>query len=212
VARHASPGLPIAFARRPLRVLRPQDADDIYAFPRPEFARLERAGALHRLASGYYAIVPADQVGRPWLPELEAAAIGIAASDDSVDAVALMGLSAARVHGAVPRAIGVAVVATTSHRRRSLRLTDRSAEIVFVRRDVSNLDLQRVSTELGACWATTVEQTLLDLAARPTVGHLPDQASEAIRALLSLSNRDLLTNLASRQRRQATLNRVLSVA
>lgn len=193
-----------------MRVLRPQDATDVYAYPRPEFARLERAGVLHRLAPGYYAIVPPDQAGRSWTPELEAAAIGIAASDDSVDAVALMGLSAARVHGGIPRALGVAVVATTSHRRKSLRLSDRSAEIRFVRRDVSDLDLQRASTELGPYWVTSIEQTVLDLAARPAIGNMSDQALEAIRALLPLSDRDMLTKLAIGQRRRATLRRVLS--
>jgi hypothetical protein len=121
-----------------------------------------------------------------------------------------MGLSAARVHGGIPRALGVALVATTSHRRKSLGLSDRTAEIRFVRRDVSDLDLQRTTTELGSCWATSIEQTVLDLAARPTIGHMPDQAMEAVRALLPRSDRDVLAKLAVDQRRRATLQRVLS--
>jgi hypothetical protein len=165
---------------------------------------------LHRLAPGYYAIVPLDQIGRSWIPELEAAAIGIAAADHGVDGVALMGLSAARVHGAVPRALGVAVVATTAHRRKTLNLSDRSAEITFVRHQVSALDLQRTSTELGSCWATSIEQTVLDLAARPAIGHMPDQATEAIRALLPRSDHDVLMKLAIAQRRKAALQRALS--
>lgn len=63
---------------------------------------MTRAGALDRLATGYYAVVPDDRAGHDWRPELEAAALGIAAADEGVDTVALMGLSAARVRGAIP--------------------------------------------------------------------------------------------------------------
>jgi hypothetical protein len=164
---------------------------------------------LHRLANGYYAVVPDDQADRSWLPELESAALGIAAADQGIDAVALMGLSAARVHGAIPRALGVAVVATTRHRN-PLRLADRAATVLFVRRTVAGLDLERRGTELGAGWVTTVEQTLLDLAARPGLGDLPDEAQAAINALLPRADHTMLTELAVAQRRRATLDRVLA--
>ncbi len=49
------------------RVLRSADTHSIYAYPRPEFRRLERAGALHRLADGLYAVVPDDRVGYYWI-------------------------------------------------------------------------------------------------------------------------------------------------
>jgi hypothetical protein len=201
--------LPSALLRRPLRVLRPQDAAAFYAHPRPEFARLARLGVLHRLATGYYAVVPDDQIDRPWIPELESAALGIAAADQGVDAVALMGLSAARLHGAIPRALGVAVVAAAGHRT-ELRLADRDAVVVFVRRDVSAIDLERRVTELGRGSVTTVEQTVLDLAARPGLGGLPEEASAAVRALLPRTDRTMLEELALTQRRRATLDRVLS--
>jgi len=200
--------LPPSLLRRPLRVLRPQDAAGVYRHPRPEFARLARSGVLHRLADGYYAVVPDDQIGRPWLPELESVAVGVAAADQGVDAVALMGLSAARLHGAVPRALGVAVVAVTGHRR-TLRLTDRDATVVFARRKIGTLDVERRATELGHCWLTTIEQTLLDLAARPDLGELPHEADAAVRALLPRVDRRLLTELATAQRRRATLNAAL---
>jgi hypothetical protein len=118
-------GLPPALLRRPIRVLRPRDAAGHYAHPRPEFARLTRSGALHRVATGYYAAVPDDQRDRPWQPELESVALGVAAADEGVESVALMGLSAARVHGAVPRALGVAVVAAS---RRTTRCAPCSHE------------------------------------------------------------------------------------
>lgn len=201
--------LPPALLRRPLRVLRPQDAAGEYAHPRPEFARLARAGVLHRLAHGYYAVVPEDQIDRPWMPELESAALGIAAADQGIDAVALMGLSAARLHAAIPRALGIAVIAATGHRT-ALRLADRHATIVFVRRDISAIDVERRSTELGQGWVTTVEQTVLDLAARPDLGNMPEEADTAVHALLPRANRALLGELAGAQRRRATLDRLLS--
>jgi hypothetical protein len=203
--------VPPKLVRRPLRVLRPQDATDAYSHPRPEFARLTRTGALHRLANGYYAVVPDDQIDRPWLPELETVALGIAAADQGIDAVVLMGISAARVHGAIPRALAVAVVATTGHRN-NLRLVDRDAIIVFVRRDVRRLDNQRLTTELGQGWVTSIEQTLLDLAARPGLGDIASEAEAAIQALIPRADHATLRELATAQRRRATLDRVLSRA
>ncbi|WP_199521175.1 hypothetical protein [Jiangella anatolica] len=184
---------------------------ETYAHPRPEFARLVRAGALHRLATGYYAVVPDDRVGEPWLPALEAAASGIAAADEGIDTVALMGLSAARVHGALPRALGVAVVAAQRHRS-ALRLVDRDATVLFVRRDVTRLDVQRYPHELGEGWITTVEQTVLDLAARPELGGLRDDADAAARVLLARADTAVLDELATAQRRQATLRRLRETA
>lgn len=191
-----------------MRVLRPRDAAATYAHARPEFARLTRAGALHRLAAGYYAVVPDDQLDRAWLPELEAAALGIATADQGIDAACLMGLSAARVHRVIPRALAVAVVGAVRHRRH-LQLEDRDATILFVRRDVPTLDTQRYTSELGDGWVTTIEQTVLDLASRPTLGDLPDVAEQALRVLLDRADRDLLWELASSQRKRATLRRTL---
>jgi transcriptional regulator with AbiEi antitoxin domain of type IV toxin-antitoxin system len=200
--------VPPSLRRRPFRVLRPQDAGEVYAHPRVEMARLARLGGLRRLANGYYAITPADRIDLPWYPELEAAALGIAVADYGVPAVALMGLSAARRHGAIPRALGVAVVAVPKQRP-VLRLADRDASIVFVPRDVDRLELQRTDTELGNGWVTGVQQTLLDLAARPDQGGLPDAAAEAVAALLPRADRSLLTDLATAQRRRPTLHRLL---
>jgi len=119
-----------------------------------------------------------------------------------------MGISAARIHTAIPRAIGVAVVAT-EHHRRTLQLTDRNAEIHFVRRDLSPLDLQRHRLELGQGWVTTIEQTLLDLIARPNLGGVPDAARAAIASLIPRADLDLLRQLAMAQRRRRALAEVL---
>lgn len=199
--------LPSSLLRRS-RVVRPVDAAEVYVNPRAEFARLERSGVLHRLAPGLYAAVPDDAIGRAWLPPLEAAALAIAATGGHADQVALMGISAARVHAAIPRVLGVAVVAVEYHRR-TLRLTDRDAAIHFVRRNVTGLDLQRHRTELGQGWVTTPEQTLLDLIARPDLGGVPDAAEEAITALIPRVDINLVTQLATTQRRRRALDAVL---
>lgn len=206
----ASGRVPTSLLVGPSRVLRPGDAAGVYAHPRSEFARLERSGVLHRVAAGYYAVVPDHLVGRHWLPELEAVALGVAVSGVGVDGAALMGLSAARVHGALPRAVAVAVVAVARHRRPNLALVDRDAEVLFVRRNVGRLDVQRQRTELAEGWVTTVEQTVLDLAARPGLGGAPEEAGAAARALLARADLGLLEDLAREQRRGAALRGVLA--
>lgn len=204
----AAIGVPPALAARDVRVMRPADAGVAYAHPRPEIARLTRRGALRRLAAGYYALVPQKNVGDPtWEPPLEAAAWGVAAADYGADSVALIGLSAARLHGAVPRALAVAVVAVP-RQRPPLSFTFRQAKLLFVTRNVSRLDLERHSLELGDAYVTTVEQTVLDLAARPQLGGVPDEAAAAAGALLVRADRELLRELAKKQRRQATLRRL----
>ncbi|GAA1840855.1 hypothetical protein GCM10009836_20250 [Pseudonocardia ailaonensis] len=191
------------------RVLRPVDADHVYSNPRAEFARLERAGVLHRLAAGLYAAVPDDRVGASWRPSLEAVALGVAGTGGHVAESALMGVSAARVHGAIPRALGVAVVAVQRHRR-TLRLSDRDADVLFVRRDVARLDVQRHRTELGQGWVTTIEQTVLDLIARPGLGGVPGMVPEAIAALLPRADVGQLQDLAGQQRRRSALDAALA--
>jgi len=168
--------VPPALIRRG-RVLRPADAHGIYAHPRPEFQRLERAGALHRLADGHYAVVPDDRVGQDWLPDLESVALGIAAPADASTAPRSWG-------SAPPECTARSPARSTSRHRRPLQLTDLNAQVLFVRRDVAALDLQRHHNELGEGWITTVEQTLLDLIARPQLGGVPDSARDAITALI----------------------------
>jgi predicted transcriptional regulator of viral defense system len=199
-------GLPPQLARRPFGVLRPVDAVDVYANPAKDLARLVARGSLHKLATGYYAVVPPHSTDRAWLPSVEAAAYGIAAADYGPDGAVLMGLSAARLHGAVPRALEIAVVAVPKNRP-SLVLADREATVRFVRRDTGRLDAERVNTDLGAALVTTVEQTLLDLAHRPDLGDVPAEAQAAIRALWPRVDTDRLSEIAGQQRLRAALDR-----
>lgn len=199
-------GVPPQLVRRPFGVLRPADAVDVYASPPREFARLATRGALHKLATGYYAIVPAHSTDRRWLPSLEAAAYGIAVADYGPDGALLMGVSAARLHGAVPRAIAVAAVAVPKNRQ-NLVLGDRNATIWFVRRNTDRLDAERINTDLGAALVTTVEQTLLDLAHRPNLGGIPTEAHAAIRALWPRADAGRLAEIADEQRLRSALAR-----
>ena len=146
---------------------------------------------LHELSTDYYATVPAHSHDRAWRPSLEAAAYGIAAADYGAQGAILMGLSAARLHGAIPRALAVAVVAIDRNRP-NLTLADRDATVLFVRRDTGRLDAEQVSTDLGAALATTIEQSLLDLAHRPDLGGVTSDAQEAVQALWPRADPDQL--------------------
>jgi predicted transcriptional regulator of viral defense system len=199
-------GLPVRLARRPFGVLRPADAVEVYRNPAKDLARLVDRGLLHKVATGYYAVVPPHSTDRTWVPSLEASAYGIAAADYGPQGAVLMGLSAARLHGAVPRALEVAVVAVSKNRP-NLVLADRDATINFVRRDTDRLDAERVTTDLGAALVTTVEQTLLDLAHRPDLGGVPTEANTAIRALWPRAEVDPLTEIANGQRLRSALVR-----
>ncbi|MEV6608306.1 type IV toxin-antitoxin system AbiEi family antitoxin [Kutzneria sp. NPDC051319] len=199
-------GVPAALARRPNRVFRPQDVADVYAHPRAELARLSGTGVIRRLATGYYAMTPLDRLGDAWRPELEAAALGVAIADYGPDVVALIGASAARHHGALPRAVAVATVAVP--KQRPVMVMENGA-ISFAKRDVTRLDVERVQTELVSGWVTTVEQTLLDIAAPPGRFdlHLGDRA-EVMAALGRRADLALVAELAAQQHRPAALRRI----
>jgi predicted transcriptional regulator of viral defense system len=198
--------VPRQLAALPLRTLRPQQASAVYAQPRGEVRRLARGGALHRLAHGYYVVVPQEHVGTAWMPALETAAAGIATADFGPGNVILMGVSAARMHGAIPRAIATAVVAVPAQRN-TIMLADRAAKVRFVKRDTDRLDAERMTTELGPTLVTTPEQTILDLARRPGLGDSESEVSSAVRVLLARADPSVLEELASAQRAQASLRR-----
>jgi predicted transcriptional regulator of viral defense system len=191
-------GLPPKLAQAPLRTLRPRDVT-VYAHPRPQMARLEDKGLLHRLADGFYAVVPQDRVGSNWMPTLEGAAAGIAAAEFGNGQYALMGMTAARVHHIVPRAIAFAAVAAP-RRRETLKLTDRTANIHFLVRDIDAMQVEMLQTDMGGCLVTTPEQTVLDLAHLPRLGEMEAEVEAAIRALLPRCDPETLDQIAKDQR------------
>lgn len=200
-----------SLARRPLRTVRPVDARDVYAQPRQQLARLAASGAVRHVANGYYTVVPLEQRGTDWKPTLEAVAAGIAVATYGPDDAVLMGISAARMHGAIPRALATSVVAIP-RQRPAVRLTDRDAVVVFVKRRVDLLDAERMPTELGPALVTTVEQTLLDLAHRPELGNDQADVPAAIRALFPRCDRELLDQFAAAQRLGAARDRAVRIA
>lgn len=201
-----SSGVPSKLASFPMRTFRTADAAVAYAHPAPQLRRLEQLGSLHRLAHGYYTVVPQDQVGADWMPTLEAAAAGIAAARFRTELAPLMGVSAARAHGALPRALGVAIVAAPEQHE-PIALVDRPASVRFVKRNTAQLDVETVTTELGRALVTSIEQTVLDLARKPSLGVAEDQIPEALRALLPRCEADVLDELAFRQRLRSALGR-----
>lgn len=202
-------GLPPELAQAPLRTVRPRDVT-VYAHARPQLARLAESGLLHRLASGFYAIVPQDRVGGSWLPSLEGAAAGIAAAEFGVGRYALMGMTAARLHHTVARAVAVASVAAP-RRREPLRLTDRPATIRFFVRDIDAMHVEMLQSDMGGCLVATPEQTVLDLAHLGAAEGLQQEAQSAIQALLPRCDREILDEIAAGQRLKRALNRVLKM-
>lgn len=199
-------GLPAELGQAPLRTVRARDVA-AYAHPRPQLARLEQRGVLHRLADGFYVAVPQDRVGEPWLPTLEGAAAGIAAAEFGERQYALMGLSAARQHRVLPRALAAAYVAAP-RRRQEIRLADRDAVIRFLPRDLNLVRVELLRTDLGECLVTTPEQTVLDLAHLRRDPADEDDARAAIRALLPRCDDDNLKEIAATQRLGRALTRV----
>ena len=202
--RHA--GVPPEIAQAPLRTVRARDVTN-YAQSHKDLARLEARGLLHRLAAGFYTVVPQDRVGSEWRPTLEGAAAGIGAAEFGAGHYALMSLSAARLHRAVPRAIAIATVAAPRIRR-SLQMSDPRATVLFRKRDIDALYVELMQTDLGGCLVTTPEQTVLDLAYRPNVVGLEDEAAAAIRALLPRCDQDLMADIARTQRLGRAYSRV----
>jgi predicted transcriptional regulator of viral defense system len=188
------------------RVLRPRDATALYRNPQAEFRRMAKTGVLRRIAHGYYLLPPLEQMGEPgWRPLVEHLALGVAVADHG-DQAALMGLSAARHHGAVPRAHATAWIAIPVVRR-PLDCGP-YGRVVFVPRDLDRLDLVRAHTPVADGWVTSVEQTIVDLARRPDYGGGADLAHEVIEALWPRAEAGLVDELADQQRGRAALERV----
>ena len=207
VMRRRRGGLPPELARRPVRTLRPGDAGEVYAHPRAQVQRLTEQGYLHRVSHGHYVVVPTEAVGTHWRPSLEAVAVGIATTDVGTGDVVLMGPSAARVLGAIPRALATGVVAVPT-RHRPVRLSDRDAVISFVTRDTARLDAISTTTDLGRALVTSVEQTALDMARRPTLGGLTEaEARDAVRDLVHRADPAILERLAVEQNLRGALAR-----
>ena len=206
MAQKHSTAVPASLAAFPLSTFRPTQAKQTYAHPGAEVARLHEHGLLHRLADGYYVVVPHGMEGRGWMPGLETAAAGIATAIYGADSIVVMGLSAARLHGAIPRAVATATIAVPEQHR-PITLSDRTAVIRFVKRSTRGIDAERYETEVGPTLVTTPEQTILDLVHRPKLGGAEIEVPAAVAGLYARSDVTRLEALATEQRRIASLRR-----
>ena len=193
-------------ARRQLRVGRTSS----FTLDRPdaELQRLSDAGTVLTLTKGFYVLVPEDRRGEhtTWRPTIEGAALGIAAALHVPDEIALIGPSAARAHRCYPRALGTAFVAVPQQRRPRQSIV---GEIRFVERDIGKLDTVRIETDLGPGWATSVEQTALDLCRDRPAWNITDEArTEMIRRLADRIDWDLIDEIATTTRGVKTLRRL----
>ncbi|TWH73629.1 type IV toxin-antitoxin system AbiEi family antitoxin domain-containing protein [Modestobacter roseus] len=193
--------------RAPLRTVRPRDLAAVYTQPNVQLTRLTRQGRVRKVAAGLYYALPDDR-DPAWLPTLEAAAAGAATALYGDRVPVLMHVTAARLHGALPRAITQAVVAVPAQHR-ALQVLDRPTGVItFVTRDVEALDAVLVRTDLGPALVTTPEQTVLDLTKRPALAGMPGEVRDAVRTLLPRCAPDRLDEIAREQRMGTTLARL----
>lgn len=201
----ASTGVPAGALLAPTLMLTGSSASAVYSQPAAELARLTKAGAAIKLARGFYVAVPVGKDPRSWLPSMEDIASGIATAIYGVGQGALWGLSAARVHGALPRALAVGYALGPSQHR-PVPLLARSGHVEFRRRDPHRLDLDYLPTELGPGLVTSIAQTVLDLSAR-AFDETDPLRREAVINLMSVVDHDELVDLSERVRGRAALAR-----
>jgi hypothetical protein len=167
---------------------------DRYANPERDLVRMRDDGRLVQIAHGTYIAKP-DSIDprQPWVPPLEEAAMAYATAQYGNRVPILAGLGAARFHHAVPRAIGVTVIAVPEqHRPVTLRTGGR---VVFTTTDVDRLDARTERGGLGPMLVTTPEQTLIDLIERPGLGGMPTEARAAASAFRDIVHHERLQRL-----------------
>lgn len=193
-------------ARRQLHVARPESFD--LDRTDTELNRLTEIGSLLRLSKGFYALVPESLRGEntTWRPTIEGAALGMAAALYGQADVALVGPSAARVHRCYPRALGEAYVAVPKPLRSRATAV---GNVRFITRQMTKMDTVRIDTDLGPGWATSVEQTALDLYRnRPTWNITSETRDEMLRRLADRIDWDLIGEIAESTRGVKTLRRL----
>lgn len=187
-------GVPEQIAAAPMRTVRPLMLRNLYANPEKEVVRMRNGGRLVRIAPGTYTAKP-DRISAAddWFPVFEEAAMAYAICQYGPRVPVLFGIGAARFHHAIPRAIAVTVIAVPD-KHHAVRLAN-GGEVLFTVTDVDRLDARLERGEIGSFLATTREQTLIDLIARPNLGGLPGEATAAAAALAPKVDRQKVTRL-----------------
>ncbi len=189
-------------SRMPLRTTRWQDIDDVEVNAARKLKRLEEMGAVTRIAHGVYTVPPNGADGRRWKAPLEAAALALATVRFGDRQAVLMGPSAARHWGTIPRALGAAQVAVSGATGRPMRLRD-GTTVTFVVRDLARLDAVVERTALGDALITTPAQTLYDLLTRGRHNGDAEATREGITNLAHRVDPDELAAIADRHLRVA---------
>lgn len=171
-----------AVARSPMRTMRYQDARGLGSNSWRVLDELVDQGALKRLARGNYTAPPDGRDARTWSPSLEIAGLAVATARHGNRNAILMGIGAARFWGAIPRAVGSAVVAVPVAGRRPLEVS--TGTVHFAHRELGRVEAVLERTELGSGLIATREQTLYDLLMRPAQGGDAEAAAEGARNLL----------------------------
>lgn len=185
-------------------ILRQRDFDDPAATD--EFKRFEASGVILRVARGSYVLVP-EALRRPdpsWRPTLESIALGLAAASFGPAEVALIGPSAARVHGALPRSISIATVSYPSTRPRDIETV--CGTVRTYRRSIDQMDVVQANSDLVQGQVTSIEMTMLDLASKAPkwpIGH--SDRIQAIRLLAARADWDLAEEIANDHRKKTSL-------
>ena len=155
-------------------------------------------GTLTKIAHGTYVAKPdsiaADQ---RWEPPFEEAAMAYATAAYGDRMPILMGIGAARRWHAIPRAIGVTVIAVPEPHRPVI--LEAGGRVVFAVRRAEPVEAIPVQCGLGTMRVTTVEQTLVDLIRYPDLGDMPDHAIEAARQIVPQVDAKELQQLLEQQ-------------
>ncbi|PRC55438.1 hypothetical protein C6A85_43685, partial [Mycobacterium sp. ITM-2017-0098] len=84
--------------------------------------------------------------------------------------------------------LATAIVAVP-RQHRPIELSDRTAIVRLIQRETASLDAERIRTEPGPVLVTTPEQTVLDLAHRPSLGDNEADVPAAVATLYARSDK-----------------------
>lgn len=205
MSRRREIAVPTGALLQPTLLVTGASAAAVYAQPAAELKRLADAGAIVKIARGIYAAVPVGKQAENWLPSMEDLASGIASVVYGPGVGVLWGLSAARVHGALPRAISVGYACGPAQHR-PITLLPRSGQVLFSKRNTDHLGVEYFDTELGPGLVTSKTQTILDLS-RSSFDVEGDLRTEAVRTLMMMVDLEELADLAAQSRGMTALAR-----
>ncbi|MGY4643672.1 type IV toxin-antitoxin system AbiEi family antitoxin domain-containing protein [Cellulomonas sp. URHB0016] len=186
-----------AIQRGPLGAIDASALANHYANPRKALADAAADGRLYRVARGIYMPRPRTATEQ-WKPTVESAAAAVGALT-MAQPTPLMGMTAARMHKALPRAISRAWVASP-RTHRPMELSDGGLVSFVMRRNLDALDVEMMETELGPVQVTTIEQTIVDLMRALGLGGLESERREVVLALADQTHPGRLHRLVKKDK------------